>query len=150
MKRAILSHCALEGEDGIRDLDISSNPLGNIGIGYLNGAIIRSHTLTSLNTSYCQIDDGGIGAFQEALAANPFITQLDAHNNPISMNNEVKVLAEAAVNRYMVSLAKDPQAVDANSITYVVSMLCGIVVCCVCMNVELGLVYYTSHTTTTT
>lgn len=123
LKRAILSHCALEGDSGIRDLDISSNPLGNVGIGLLNGAFIRSQTLTSLNVSYCQIDNEGIVGLQEALAANPYIVKLDVHDNPITTNNEIKTLAEAAVNRYMVSLAKDPHAVNASKITHVVRFI---------------------------
>lgn len=118
LKRMIDSHCALEGNFGIRELDVSSNPIGNRGIMHLNKGIMSSQTLTSLNVAYCQIDTEGMETFQKALRENPFIVKLDIRGNPCSKLIEIKSVAEAAVNRFLVSITMDPKSVQADNITH--------------------------------
>ena len=119
VQRMLDSHCALEGDSGIRDLDISSNPIGNRGVTHINKGLISSHTLTSLNVSYCQVDSVGMDTFQKALRENPYIVNLDIRGNPCTKILEIKTLAEAAVNRFLVSITTDPKSVRADNITTV-------------------------------
>jgi hypothetical protein len=119
VQRLLDSHCALEGNAGIRDLDISSNPLGNRGILQLNNALRSSQTLTALNIAYCTVDTEGMDTFQRALRENPFIVKLDIRGNPCSKLSEIQTVAEAAVNRFLVSISTNPMSVQADKITSV-------------------------------
>ena len=103
-------------------MDLSSNPLGTIGVKYIAKGISSSFTLTSLNISRCCIEAEGMDIFQKALSQNPFIVKLEVHNNPISTLLELKTLAEAAVNRHMLELRNDPHGMDCNGMVVMIPL----------------------------
>lgn len=119
IKRMVLSHCTLENNFGIRELDISSNPLGDIGITEISNCLNKSLTLTSLNVSHCQIELNGMESFHLELKENPFIVRLEIHNNYISKIVEMKVLAEAAVNRHLATITMNAKSINADELSFV-------------------------------
>jgi hypothetical protein len=111
----ILSHGVLDKKKGlgIRDLDISYNPIGSLGTTYLIPAVVRSETLEALNVAGCQMNTEDMYSFRDAMLLNGWIARLDVRFNICDPLSEAYAAAEGTANHSLVMLREDPQSVDA-------------------------------------
>ena len=119
VKEAIMSHGSFDHgiKLGLKDINLSYNPLGDEGVMYMRDAISRSNTLVSLKLKSCNITDSGMKALHAVLAENSSILYLDVTENYAKLVLEAETSAEAEANRKLVDIRKDPMSVDTGKLT---------------------------------
>lgn len=120
---ALLCHVNLTGLEGLKEIDLSGNPLKKLGLLALCRAIDRSDTLIILKIAHCEIERDEMIIFRESLTKNVLIEYLDVSNNPASDVQEDMAQAEIEANRLIITLRKNPFAVDTNKISLAVSFI---------------------------
>jgi len=84
---------ALAGNNGLNEITLEDNFLGNIASPLLNVLFSEVHGLSKLNLSMCFIDDNGAKAIADALLKNHGIRELDLSFNGIR-GDGIAALAE--------------------------------------------------------
>ena len=74
----------------LKDLNLSSNPLGQDGIIHITEAMSKSKTITSLNISHCNIEKQGVILLQKSLLKNKMVIKLVINGNLITPLMELK------------------------------------------------------------
>jgi Ran GTPase-activating protein (RanGAP) involved in mRNA processing and transport len=120
---ALLCHVNLTGLEGLKEIDLSCNPLRKLGLLALCRAIDRSDTLIILKVARCDIERDEMVLFRDSLAHNVLIEYLDVSENPASDVQEDMAQAEVEANRLIITLKKNPFAVDANQLSLAVSFI---------------------------
>jgi Ran GTPase-activating protein (RanGAP) involved in mRNA processing and transport len=94
MKTAVISHSTASGPTmlGFRELNISTNPIGDDGIKELCIAIRRTGSLRILRVANCGITEKGGQLLQDALSDNATITVVDVYGNLMSSDQESLVV----------------------------------------------------------
>ena len=115
----ILSHAVLDLNRGlgIRDLDISLNPIGALGIKYLCPAIERSESLQALSVAGCSIDTDSMYKFHKSIQRNAFIGRLDVSRNPCDGLSEAYAASEGTANAALVKLRENVNLIDAKKLS---------------------------------
>jgi Ran GTPase-activating protein (RanGAP) involved in mRNA processing and transport len=115
----ILSHGVLNKNRGLglRDLDISFNPIGDLGAKFIGEAIPRSFTLEALNISGCEIPTSAMYDFAKAMSKNGYIGRFKVALNACDELSEEHAVAEGLANADLVSIRVDPLSVDPTTYT---------------------------------
>jgi Ran GTPase-activating protein (RanGAP) involved in mRNA processing and transport len=94
LKQAVISHCIFcsPAIQGFRELNISTNLIGDDGIKEICIAIRRSETLEILRIANCGLTEVGGQWLQDALAENSTIVVIDAFGNLMSEEQEILVV----------------------------------------------------------
>eukprot|EP01035_Chromulina_nebulosa_P019063 gene19063-24885_t len=99
LKEAIVSHSTLADiRTGLREINISHNPIGYPGVKHLAEAI-------------------GMKLLQLALAENNSVVNLDLSNNPASIESVTIAMAESDAMKLIVDLRKDATSVDTGRLS---------------------------------
>jgi Ran GTPase-activating protein (RanGAP) involved in mRNA processing and transport len=120
LARAIKSHSTLTGTMGLKDLDLSANPLGSHGVLYLDDALRTSTTLNFVKFSYCGFDTDTMKKLEDILKENPNIIYLDVEGNPCSELQYMLTTAQIEANRVLYLVTRDASAVNARELSLVV------------------------------
>jgi len=107
----------------LKDLNISSNPLGPEGVEHISEAISKSETITTLDLSDCRIDKKTNILLQSALVSNTHLTKLVLSSNTMTPLMEAKTQAEIEANKLLNLLSKNVHAVDANDLSSAVRII---------------------------
>lgn len=106
----------LKGE-GLRELDLSDNPLGPLGSSYMASFLKKSETLVKLNISNIGMDKDSSNLVLQSLKQNDALLELYASCNDISAVQEQILMAEINVNIILDTLRVDPLSVDAGRLS---------------------------------
>jgi Ran GTPase-activating protein (RanGAP) involved in mRNA processing and transport len=118
MKAAIVSHGLPLGPGRcLTNLDLSNNPLGNMGAAYVAEAMACSSTLITLNIANCGIDKKPMAMLVKALTTNVALKQIDIGQNPSPESVMTRVWAEVEANNLLVALSEQPLGVNALELT---------------------------------
>jgi Ran GTPase-activating protein (RanGAP) involved in mRNA processing and transport len=101
---------------GFRELNLSTNPIGDSGIKEICLAIKRTLTLKILRIANCGITEQGGQWLQDALSENSTIIVIDAYGNLMSEEQESLVVAEIEANEILEQISKDPLGIDVESL----------------------------------
>ena len=118
--------------EGLKELDISNNPLSEGGLEHVMQMVQRNDSLTTLNVSNCKFNVRGIEKFANALQSNSKIRKFHVHDNGIDKELFDLITAETDANALLISIRTNPQSIDANTLPKEVS--------CICITVLLNLV----------
>ncbi len=115
----ILSHAVLDLSRGlgIRDLDISLNPIGPLGVKYLCPAVERSESLEALSIAGCNIDTDSMYKFHTSIQKNAFIGRLDVSRNPCDGLSEEYAASEGVANASLVKIREDIHSIDTRKLS---------------------------------
>lgn len=118
VKEAIMSHGAFDHGTklGLKDINLSYNPLGDEGVMYMRDAISRSNTLIALRLKACEITDVGMKALHTVLSKNSSILWLDVSENYAKLVLTAETSAEAEANRKLMAIRGDPMSVDTGKL----------------------------------
>ncbi len=117
LKSALISHgVSYAPGTGFRELNLSTNPIGDEGIKEISIALRRTQTLRILRISNCGITEVGGQWLQDALAENSTVVVIDAYGNLMSPEQESLVVAEIEANEHVEAIRNDPMSVDAESL----------------------------------
>lgn len=117
IKEMIISHSILGDGAGIRDLDLSSNPIGDKGAEHICEGIRRTETLSSILLNNCNISESGLSILIGALAANGTIINVSVNDNQCCQMSKIRAEAEASAVQVVQSLRKSPQSIDTSKLT---------------------------------
>ena len=118
VKHAIVSHGLPLGPGKcLTNLDLSNNPLGNMGAAHVAEAMGQSSTLVMLNLATCGIDKKPMTMLVKALSTNIALKQIDITQNPSPESTLNRVWAEVEANNLLVALTDDPLSVNALELT---------------------------------
>ena len=117
---AVKSHSTLTGIMGLKDLDLSSNPLGSHGILYLDDAIRTSTTLNFLKLGCCGLDTDAMKQLEDIFKDNPNIIYVDIAGNPCSDLQYMMTSAQIEANRVLYLVTRDASSVNARELSLVV------------------------------
>lgn len=102
--------------EGLKELDISNNPLGEKGLTHIMEMVRCNDSLTSLNVANCKLNVVGIDLFAEALRQNSKIRRFYIQDNDICEELYDLITAETDANALLVSIRTNPHSVAASSL----------------------------------
>jgi hypothetical protein len=102
--------------EGLKDLDISGNPLGEMGLDNVMAMVWRNDSLTSFSVAKCKFNCMGIEKFAEALKTNSKIRKFSIHDNDIDDEIYDVITAETDANALLISIRTNPQSIDADTL----------------------------------
>jgi Ran GTPase-activating protein (RanGAP) involved in mRNA processing and transport len=108
--------CTHAISDGLRELNIAFNPIGDDGVRELCQAFERTSSLQKLNLQGCQINEFGGELLQAALANNVTIVELNVSENNMSEEQQAFVMAEVEANDVIKQIKKDAMFVNADEL----------------------------------
>ena len=116
---ALLSHGAFAlGEImGLKDLNLSQNPIGNTGLKLLSEALDRNHCLIALKLSECDVTNEGMERFLKTLQGNVSILWLDVTKNDARIVLTAETNAEAEANRLLKDVQIDAMSVNTGELS---------------------------------
>ena len=114
IKELVLSHGVLDKGRGLglRELDISYNPLGALGVAHLAKCIPRTFTMEALSVAGCAIPTEDMYVLKDAMHKNGLIRRFQNHGNIADLISESVTLAEGQANYDIWRLHDDPMSVD--------------------------------------
>jgi Ran GTPase-activating protein (RanGAP) involved in mRNA processing and transport len=111
--------------EGLKDLNISNNRLGERGLWHLVDAVRSNDSLTTLDVSNCRLNVPGVGALADALKENSKIRNFNIGDNGLTDEQYRTITAETTANGILVLLRTKPHAVDtgvlSDPVTFVFS-----------------------------
>jgi hypothetical protein len=102
---------------GFREIVLSNNNIGDLGIQEVCEAISRSQTLRIVRVAHCHITEEGGEIFQAALAENSTVVIVDVYGNLMSEEQESLILAESEANGYLEDIQHDHMSVNADELS---------------------------------
>lgn len=102
---------------GLKDLNLSQNPIGNVGASHLCESLDHNNCLVALNISECDIDDVGMNNVHMTMARNISILWLDVTRNHSKLLLTAETNAEAETNRLLKDLQNNPMSVDTGTLS---------------------------------
>jgi Ran GTPase-activating protein (RanGAP) involved in mRNA processing and transport len=117
VKDLILSHAVLDLNRGLglRDLDISFNPIGDLGVMHLNNAIPRTFTLEALSVRSCEIPTESMYQLCKTMKTNSLLRRFECDCNPADVMSTNLAYAEGAANLDLWRIQQDPQSVNPSA-----------------------------------
>jgi len=114
IKNLILSHAVLDKSRGLglRDLDLSFNPIGSLGVQFLKDALPRSFTLEALSVAGCSIPTDAMEVFTATMKRNGLIRRLDVSQNTCDEISFTMAHAQGMANMDVWKIQQDPMSVD--------------------------------------
>lgn len=103
--------------EGLKDLNISHNRLGERGLAHLMAAVRSNDSLTSLDVSRCRLNVPGVEALAEALKDNSKIRNFSIADNNLTDEQYRTITAETTANGLLVLLRTKPHAVDTGTLS---------------------------------
>lgn len=97
----------------MKDLNVSCNPLSELGLYHVIEMVRRNDSLTSLNVAGCKLNVKGIEHFANALKENSKIRKFHLYDNGIAKETYDLITAETDANALLISIRTNPQSVDA-------------------------------------
>jgi hypothetical protein len=119
MKKAIVGHGSFDHGSslGLKDLNFSFNPIGDLGAQHLSEAISLSDTIIALHLESCEISDLGMAFLLKTLSKNSSILWLEISNNYAKPLITAETSAEAEANRNLQALRKDYMSINTGKLT---------------------------------
>jgi Ran GTPase-activating protein (RanGAP) involved in mRNA processing and transport len=103
---------------GFRDLDLSSNNIGDGGVREICFALERTKVLQRLHLRFCEITDEGAYHLIRVLQGNSTLQEVLIEGNLMSPEVESAVQAEVETNRLLLSLKSDYMAVNCHALSF--------------------------------
>ena len=104
-------------------LDLSDNPIGDLGVVSLAKALTVNHTLAKLGLSRTQVGGTGVSSVARALTVNTSLTTLDLSDNPIGDLGVVSLAKALTVNHTLAKLGLSRTQVGGTGVSSVARAL---------------------------
>jgi len=116
LKLFIVGHCNLTDMQGIKKLNLGSNPLGSDGLFILNDAMFLNNTITDLDISDCGFRSTALFGLKTALQNNSTLLKLQTHTNRVTKDAQEVAHAEVEANNFVRSIIRNRGKINAKKL----------------------------------